>query len=80
MNKDLFTTGKEYVDILVKMLKKYGFDSSGKKVVLYDTGGEQYCCVTNTGIYGRLMDFPDYIQNLKKSDKNYFKYALEGEK
>lgn len=80
MNKDLFTTGKEYVDILVKILKKYGFDSSGKKVVLYDTGGEQYCCVTNTGIYGRLMDFPDYIQNLKKSDKNYFKYALEGEK
>ena len=64
----------------MELLKKNGFESSDKKIVLYDSGGEDYCCVTNTGIYGRLVELPDYIQSLKESDKDYFRYVMESGK
>lgn len=80
MDKETFTLNKEYFNELFKILKKNGFESSGKKIVLYDSGGQDYCCVTNTGIYGRIVELPDYIQNLKKSDKNYFEYIMGSRK
>ena len=78
--KEIFSVNKSYFVELFKILKKNGFESSDKKIVLYDSGGEDYCCVTNTGIYGRLVELPDYIQSLKESDKDYFRYVMESGK
>ena len=79
-DKEIFSVNKSYFVELFKILKKNGFESSDKKIVLYDSGGEDYCCVTNTGIYGRLVELPDYIQSLKESDKDYFRYVMESGK